>query len=129
MFFDCCGIYRSARSDRFRNAVALGRELLKPKSRIFACPRLVTKMFAGLMSRCTMRSLWAASSASATCIEMSNSRSVAKGLPAIWRLRVVPSSIFHGNERLACELVNLIEGTDIGMVQGRGGTGLTLEAF
>src|ERR1035437_5343584 len=30
-----------------------------PKSRILACPRLVTKMFAGLMSRCTMPLAWA----------------------------------------------------------------------
>jgi hypothetical protein len=28
-----------------------GATLASPKSRIFACPRLVTKMFAGLMSR------------------------------------------------------------------------------
>ena len=40
--------------------------LANPKSRIFTCPRFVTKMFAGLMSRCTMPSLCAASSASAT---------------------------------------------------------------
>jgi hypothetical protein len=37
----------------------------RPKSRILACPRLVTKIFAGLMSRWTMLSLCAASSASA----------------------------------------------------------------
>jgi hypothetical protein len=36
---------------------------------------------------------------------------------------------FHRNERLTCELVNRIKGTDIGMVQGRSGTGLTLETF
>ncbi len=28
--------------------------LANPKSRILACPRLVTKMFADLTSRCTM---------------------------------------------------------------------------
>ena len=39
-----------------------------PKSRILACPRLVTKILAGLMSRWTMPSAWAASSASAISI-------------------------------------------------------------
>ena len=39
--------------------------LASPKSRILACPRLVTKMLAGLMSRWTMPSACAASSASA----------------------------------------------------------------
>ena len=32
----------------------VGDSFAKPKSRIFACPRLVTKMFAGLMSRWTI---------------------------------------------------------------------------
>ena len=31
-----------------------GEIFARPKSNILACPRLVTKMFAGLMSRCTM---------------------------------------------------------------------------
>src|SRR5205814_10442870 len=30
----------------------------RPKSRILACPRSVTKIFAGLMSRCTMPFAW-----------------------------------------------------------------------
>ena len=50
--------------------------LARPKSRILAWPRLVTKMLAGLMSRCTMPSAWAASSASA--ISMANESSVSK---------------------------------------------------
>ena len=40
----------------------------RPKSSIFACPRVVTKMLAGLMSRCTMPCECAASSASAIWI-------------------------------------------------------------
>ena len=45
--------------------LADGVTFASPKSRILACPRLVTKMLAGLMSRWTMPSAWAASSASA----------------------------------------------------------------
>jgi len=34
--------------------LVVGATFASPKSRILACPRLVTKMFAGLMSRWTM---------------------------------------------------------------------------
>ena len=37
----------------------------RPKSRIFAWPRVVIKIFAGFMSRCVMPLLWAASIPSA----------------------------------------------------------------
>ncbi len=43
MFFDCCGIYRSARSDRFRNAVALGRELRQAEIEDFRVSTLSDK--------------------------------------------------------------------------------------
>jgi len=39
--------------------------LARPKSRILACRRVVTKMLAGLISRCTIPLEWAASKASA----------------------------------------------------------------
>ena len=42
-----------------------GLTLASPKSRILACPRWVTKMFAGLMSRWTIPLAWAASRPSA----------------------------------------------------------------
>ena len=42
----------------------LGASFARPKSRILACPRWLTKMFAGLVSRWTMPSVCAASSAS-----------------------------------------------------------------
>ena len=41
--------------------------LASPKSMILIWPRVVTKMLAGLMSRCTTPSVCAASSASAIC--------------------------------------------------------------
>src|SRR5664279_2050384 len=50
--------------------------LARPKSRILAWPRLVTKIFAGLMSRWTMPSAWAASSASAISMASDSINSV-----------------------------------------------------
>ena len=43
----------------------LKESLASPKSRIFACPRVVTKMFAGLISRWMIPLEWAPSSPSA----------------------------------------------------------------
>jgi hypothetical protein len=63
-----------------------------PKSRILACPRSVTKMFAGLMSRCTIPFAWAASSASAICTLTSNNESTGNGLPLSRCFSVCPSS-------------------------------------
>src|SRR5450755_2156763 len=51
-------------AERRRSGVSFAR----PKSRTLACPRLVTKMLPGLISRWTMPSLCAASSASAISI-------------------------------------------------------------
>ena len=55
-----------------------GLDLASPKSSIFAWPRRVTKMFAGLMSRCTMPPACAASSASAISIARSSSGSISR---------------------------------------------------
>ena len=65
--------------------------LANPKSRIFACPRLVMKVLAGLMSRWTMPSAWAASSASAISIPTESTVSTSNGLPAMRCFRVMPS--------------------------------------
>src|SRR6267142_2629059 len=50
-------------------ATPLGTSFARPKSSTFACPRFVTKIFAGLMSRWIIPSAWAASKASATWIQ------------------------------------------------------------
>ena len=55
----------AAQSSTLRSA---GVTFARPKSRILAWPRSVTKMLAGLMSRCTIPSACAASSASAISI-------------------------------------------------------------
>ncbi len=62
-----------------------------PKSRILALPRFVTKMFAGLMSRCTMPAAWAASSASATSPAIATIDEIAIGPAAVSRSSGVPS--------------------------------------
>ena len=59
-----------------------GVTFASPKSRILACPRLVTKMLAGLMSRWTMPSACAASSASAISMASESSVSISSGLAA-----------------------------------------------
>jgi hypothetical protein len=48
-------------SDELLTRAPLGVTLASPKSRILACPRLVTNRLAGLMSRWMIPSLWAAS--------------------------------------------------------------------
>src|SRR5205814_2172264 len=77
---------------RGRRAPSGGASLASPKSSTFACPRLVTKMFAGLMSRCTMPLAWAASSASAIWIASSTTSSTGIGFAPIRYFSVSPSS-------------------------------------
>jgi PAS domain S-box-containing protein len=60
-------------------------------NRILAWPRLVTKMFAGLISRWTIPSMLAASSASAISIASERSRFVSRTPPAIRCFSVCPS--------------------------------------
>src|ERR1019366_2452044 len=65
--------------------------LANPKSRTLVCPRLVTKILAGLMSRWTMPSAWAASSASAISMASDSINSASIGLPAMRCFSVSPS--------------------------------------
>ena len=105
-----------------------GVTLASPKSRILACPRLVTKMLAGLMSRWTMPSAWAASSASA--ISMASDR-ISSGFhrpPGNAVLQRQPVQKLHGNEGFAVLVVNFVDGADVGMIQRGGGLGLALKA-
>ena len=70
-----------------------GGSLAKPKSRIFAWPRGVIKIFAGLMSRWTMPFVWAASSASAICVARSSRRSIRRGTLGVPEGSVAPTAV------------------------------------
>ena len=52
----------------FARPTPFGTSFARPKSRTFACPRLVTKIFAGLISRWIIPWACAASKASAICV-------------------------------------------------------------
>ena len=109
--------------------VADGATLASPKSRILAWPRLVTKMFAGLMSRWTMPSEWAASRASAISMASASRVSFSKGRPAIHVLQRHAVEKFHRDEALALVLADFVDGADVGMVQRGSGAGFAAKTF
>ena len=109
--------------------VATGASLASPKSRIFAWPRLVTKIFAGLMSRCTMPRQWAASSASAIWIPNSSACSDGQWSPVDEMLQRFTVQKLHSDKSLTFVFANLVNGADIRMVQRRSSLRLALEAF
>ena len=105
-----------------------GVTFASPKSRILAWPRLVTKMLAGLMSRWTMPSAWAASSASAISMARASRRLDLQRPPRDAVLQRHAIQKLHGDERLAVLLADFVDGADVGMVQGRSGSSFALEA-
>ena len=97
-------------------AVTFAATFARPKSRILACPRLVTKIFAGLTSRWTMPSEWG----SVECVgdldgEAENQvclhRTIADAM-----LQRHAVEMLHGEKVLTIALVNLEDHADIGMV-------------
>ncbi len=100
-----------------------------PKSSTFASPRSVTKMFAGLRSRCTMPARCAASSASAICSPRVNTLSIGIGLPPIAYFSVRPCSRSMTRKRLAVVHADVVDGADVRMVERRGRPSLALEAL
>ena len=88
------GFHRSGlgvRAARLLDEPAATSTFAKPKSRILAWPRLVTKILAGLMSRWTIPSECAASSASATSMARLIRTSSSMGLPPMRCFSVRPS--------------------------------------
>ena len=101
----------------------------RPKSRILAWPRALTKMLAGLRSRCTIPLAWADSSASAIWIPRSRSGATSKGpLPDPLGERLALQQL-HRDEVLALVLVDLVDRADPGVVEGGGRPGLALETL
>jgi hypothetical protein len=107
--------------------LAVTATFASPKSRILACPRLVTKMFAGLMSRWTMPSVWAASSASAISMASDRINSVSIGHPPMRCFSVIPSRNSMAMKVCPCWSFNLVDGADIGVIQCRGSFGFALK--
>ena len=95
------------------------RTLASPKSRIFACPRAVTKRFAGLMSRWTMPAVCAASSASAISIANASSRFDLERAPCDPMLQRRPVEKLHDEKRAAVLLADIVDRADVGVVQRR----------
>ena len=103
--------------------------MARPKSRIFACPRSVMKMFAGLISRWTIPAAWAASRASASCVLSSRTASYSRR-PWIFSLALSVLSFeqLHHDEGLPVVLADLVNRADIGMIERGGGAGLPFES-
>ena len=108
--------------------LAAGVTFASPKSRILACPRLVTKMFAGLMSRWTMPSACAASSASAMSMAMAEKSFRFQRTPRDAVLQRHAVQKLHGDERTALLLANVVNRADVGVVQCGRGLCFTLKA-
>ena len=106
----------------------LGRTLARPKSRIFAWPRLVTNRFAGLMSRWTMPAACAASSASAISIAERQQQIDLERAPGDAMLQRRPVEELHDEERAAVLLADVVDGADVGVVQRRRGPRLAAES-
>ena len=95
---------------------------------ILACPRLVTKMFAGLMSRCMiafrMRRIQGVGDVESDLQQaMQFHRLAADQMPegdAIQKL--------HDDEGLVVIVVDLVDGADVGMVQGGSSARLATKA-
>ena len=103
--------------------------LARPKSRILAWPRLVTKMLAGLMSRWMMPLAWAASRASAISMASCEQDVDLERTAVDAVLQGHAFEKLHGDEGLAVVFADLVDGADVGMVQRRGGAGFALEAL
>ena len=100
----------------------------RPKSRTFAWPRLVTKTFAGLMSRWTIPLACAASS------RVRNFDAQLQHLLKLDRLATDavlqrhPVQMLHGDKRLPVLLANLVDSADVRVIQGRSSFGLPLKS-
>ena len=95
-------------------AAGAGGVLASPKSRIFG-PRAVRKMFAGLMSRCTMPLLCAASRASATAQrDVNEGRDLQRAASEPLLERLAFEQLHRDERRIGADIV---DGADIGMVE------------
>ena len=111
---------------RRRSPPVRSADFASPKSRIFG-PRGVRKMFAGLMSRCTMPVRCAASRASATANAMSTSDRDLHRAASEPLLECLAFEQLHRDERWIG--ADIVDGADVGVVERRGRPRFPLETF
>src|SRR2546430_10674862 len=97
----------------------------RPKSRILACPRSVTKRFAGLISRWTMPLAWGGFESVGNL-----DTDVEEALKFEWAAKeqlfeCLPFQVLHNNEGPSVIFANFVDGADIWMVQRRCSAGFT----
>ena len=98
-----------------------------PKSSSFAAPRVVMKMFSGLMSRWTIPFACAASSASASSIAVSTSRRHGRPRPGQPRPQRLALEQLHHEEERPLMIPDIVQGADVRMVEAGDGLRLALE--
>ena len=86
-------------------------------------------MFAGLMSRCTIPFVWAASSASAISDANCKQLFERQRFSAEQMLQRLSFQQFHGDEMLAVRFVDLVNRADVRVIERGGGKGFALESF
>ena len=89
----------------------------RPKSRIFAGPRLTRKMLAGLMSRWTMPLAWAASRRVGDLECRGRAARRCDGLAGDAMLQGLAFEQLHGDEGPAFEFADIVNRADVGMIQ------------
>ena len=115
-----------SRAARAEERVLPGREgaavsLARPKSRTFTRFLSPTKMFAGLMSRCTMPCACAASSASASWMPMSSTSGIFRAPRAMRSLSVSPLRASITMKGLLAVVADVEDGADARMTERAGG--------
>ena len=102
--------------------------LARPKSRILAWPRLVTKMLAGLMSRWTMPSAVGGIEGVGDFDGEVEEAIEFHGTASDEVLEGLPFETFHGDEGPSVFFADVVDGADVGMVESGGGFGFAAKA-
>ena len=101
-----------------------GANFASPKSSTFSCPRGVTMMFCGLMSRWMMPAAWASSSACAAWMPTSTTSAGEQRVLPDPLGQTLAVDVLHDDEDAVVFFADFVDGADVGMVQRRGGPGL-----
>ena len=100
----------------------------KPKSRTLTTPSVLTTTFAGFKSRWTMPRACARASASAMGIAMRSTSGTRIPPPRNEQVQALAGDVLHDDEVDPVRRLDLVDGDDVRMVEGGGGTRLLDEA-